>query len=243
MGKNYESEDVPLSREARRTNIGLGCVVTVFALAFLAQAIFARVSNKSDRAIYVFYALLAVALGVYLLVRSIRRTHERVLTAAGKAARAADERAAAQRRAKHYAEFLWWVFIICGVALVVYCIEPIADVIQNRITVYPIYCSTTLTATGACANNGKRAHDVIKYIVHVDQQLVIGLTEKAPAPIKRYNCVVADRKNWSCTLWPEKDSLGLVMHDGSFSYDPPETGFGRDRFVSRWEYLTTKHTN
>ena len=139
-------------------------------------------------------------------------------------------------------KLIQFVFLIALLASGVYSYSPIVDRFENRVAVYPIYCAVKIPETGACADNGERAASVTRYIVHVDQQVVVGITENTPAPEKLFNCIVGDMKNWSCSLEPAKDSIRAVMRGGVFSNDPPSsprlTGF---HYTSRWNYLLVKY--
>lgn len=234
--KTYETESVPISQKSKSVNIGIGITIIAVGALFFLQVFVVPAPEKSP---FVFLGIFIGGFGVFSLVRSIRQTHERVITAAGKAAIAAEKRIAAQ----HNSELWGWLFIAAVIAGAAYFFEPIADLFEHRIAVYPVFCSTSLTSTGACANHGEHVGDVTKYIVHVDQQLVVGLRKSAASPLKLFNCVVADRKNWSCSLQPEKDSERVVMHDGDFSYDPPANLFGAEHFTSRWRYVIAKYAN
>jgi hypothetical protein len=124
----------------------------------------------------------------------------------------------------------------------VYSYSPIVDRFENRVAVYPIYCAVKISEPGACADNGERAANVTRYIAHIDQQDVVGVTENAPAPEKLFNCIVADVKNWVCTLEPAKDSTHAIMRKGIFSNDPPASpGLPEFRYTSRWNYLRVKY--
>ena len=238
--KSYETEPVPLPRKTKALYIGLSA-----ALAALGTALFVngQTGDQFEKAAELIWGFILAGGGLFLLVQSIRKTHHRVITAAGQAARTADAKIAVRRRAQRNADLLGWAFIAAVIAVALYCFEPIADLFAGRIAAYPVYCSTTRTDTGGCANDGERVHNVTKYIVHVDQQFVVALTEKVATPMKLYNCVVADKKNWTCTMQPEIDSERLVMHDGEFNYDPPEMWIGAEHFTSRLEYLLTKYTH
>lgn len=238
--KTYESENVSISRATRLKHIAATGAVSVLGITILVVNAMAPPSDTKFASL--FWGAVVTGLGLVFLVQSVKKTHERVPTAAGKAAIAVDAKITAQRAANRDAAVMKFVFWVAAIAGVIYSIDPIADLFANRITVYPVNCSTSVTETGKCANNGERVDNVTKYIVHVDQQLVVGLTENARAPIKLFNCVVADTRNWSCTFDPEKASVRLVMHDGNFSYDPPSRLAGT-RFTSRWRYLWIKYTH
>jgi len=129
--------------------------------------------------------------------------------------------------------------IIFGLA---YFYDPIVDRFEKRVAVYPVYCFDKILENGACPKGAEHAANVTKYIVHIEQQFVIRLTEGAPEPKKLFNCVVADVKNWSCTLDPDEDSTRAVMRDGEFYYIPsPSPSLSELRYTSRWNYLILKY--
>jgi hypothetical protein len=57
----------------------------------------------------------------------------------------------------------------------------------------------------------------LTFIVHVDQQLVIYTTDNNPAPVRLHNCVVADRTNWSCSMFSDQTSPHVAMKDGTYT--------------------------
>ena len=135
------------------------------------------------------------------------------------------------------------LFLAMFIFGIVYFYDPIVDSLEKRVAVYPVYCAKKVLATHGCAEDDIRAAKVTKYIVHMDQQVVVGLTDGAPEPRKLFNCVVADSKNWSCTLDPDKDSTRAVMRDGEFFNNPPSPWLSDGRYTSRWHYLFAKYLN
>jgi hypothetical protein len=242
--KTYEYELVPVNPRTRAQNIivsSIGVVVGAL-LIFIAPSYLARPGDGNIT--FHLWGLVTAGLGVFFLVRSIRRTHESVLTARGKGEKAADDRIESAKQAKRDAAvwtFAFWAAVIAGMA---YSGDPIADLFEGRIAVYPVYCAGKVHETGECAKGDERAGNVTKYIVHVDQQIVVGLTENANTPQPLFNCVVADVGNWSCSINPEKDSIHALMRRGVFSYDPPSPSWMTEvSYTSRWNYLRARFLN
>jgi hypothetical protein len=242
--KTYECELVPVNPKTRVQNIIVSsiCVIVGALLIIIGPSLLVR--PDPDNVAYQLWGFLVGGLGVYFLVRSIRRTQEPALTDRGKAAKAADQRIESAKQAKREAAFwtfTFWATVIAGMA---YSFDPIADLFEGRIAVYPVYCAGKVYEAGECAKGDERAGNVTKYIVHVDQQIVVGLTENAITPQPLFNCVVADVRNWSCSINPEKDSIHALMHDGVFSYDPPPPSWVTEvTYTSRWNYLRAKYLN
>lgn len=236
--KSYETELVPIPAKTKWLYICLSTIGAAFGFGIFVNSVG---TDSTDKAPGVIWGLIIAALGVFFLVQSIRKTHERVITEAGKAAIAVKAKADARARAENNAALMVFLFWVAVIAVGIYCIEPVMDMFGSRISAYPVICSTQVPGTDKCAANAERAGNAIKYIVHVDQQLVVGLAENAAAPMKLYNCVVADVKNWSCAISAEKDATRIAMRDGDFTYDPTAMYVPGLRFVSRHEYLITKY--
>jgi hypothetical protein len=144
--KSYETELVSIPAKTKWLYICLSTIGAVVGIGIFVNSVG---TDSTDKAPGVIWGLIIAALGVFLLVQAVRKTHERVITAAGKAAMA----------------------------------------------------------------------------------------------LKLYNCVVADVKNWSCSISSEKDAPRIGMRDGDFTYDPSAMYIPGLRFVSRREYLIVKYTS
>jgi hypothetical protein len=237
--KTYETERVPVARKTRFAHIIVSCVCIVGGLLLFLPTIFD--TYGSDVAVPRVYGVLIGGLGIFFLIRSIRRTHEAVLTERGKAAKAVDDRIESARIAKRDAAFwtvAFWAVVIVGI---IYAYDPIIDQFENRIAVYAIVCNASFSESGACRGR-ESAGNVTRYFVHVNEQTVVRLTEHATAPEKLFNCVVADRKNWKCSLGPDQGAVQATMRDGVFSYhSSAEDSWPTVHFTSRWNYLLTKY--
>jgi hypothetical protein len=238
--KPYETERVPVARTTRIQHIVVSSICIIAGLAIF--VLNASAPPGPDKFAPEFLGALLGGVGIFFLVYSIRKTHEPVLTESGRAAKAADDRIQSEKQAKREAAFWVFAFWAAVIAGIVYAYDPIVDQFEGRVAAYPIYCAVAVPETGACAKNGERAANVTKYIVHVDQQIVVGLTEKTTSREKLFNCVVADMRNWSCSLEPDRDSIHAVMSDGVFSYNPPSL-LNEFRFAPRWKYLLVKYLN
>jgi TRAP-type C4-dicarboxylate transport system permease small subunit len=126
--KTYETESVPIPRKKKWTNISVSGACAVFGAAILGNGILDKALDKSAA---IIWGALIVVSGAFFLVRSIRQTHERVITAAGKAAKLVDERLEAQRRARRNSDLMGWAFIAGVIAAAAYFFEPIADLFHQ----------------------------------------------------------------------------------------------------------------
>ena len=224
----YESERIPISKANRGARLLVSLLSCAAGVALVVQAMPEK--DATDRFALFAWGLIVLSAGLVFLFLSITRKYESRLTAAGEAAKVADNR-------KRDAASVSWMLGVGGIAVALYSVGPIADSFQGRIKAYPVRCNQTAQP---CPKGQEHAEVPISFIVHVDQQLVVSLAEDMTVPARLFNCVVADRRNWTCTLLPEKDSVRAVMRDGDFSYDAPDSLLNGLRFTSRFQWWLQK---
>jgi hypothetical protein len=227
-----ETELVPVPSQKRWFCIGFSAVIVTIGCFLLIESVRSKDEGQG------FYGIPITVFGIFCLVHFFRKTHEVAMTEAGRAANAVREAVAAGRKERMENAvtrfFLWAVLFV----VVIFWVDPLSDLLRNRIGVYPIGCEATPIIVGKCAAKNERAGLEVKFIVHVDQQLVIRMVE-GHEPVKLYNCVVADVNDWTCTTEPQKDWQIVLMKDGR--YDPSALGVTGVRYASRLEYLWTKY--
>ncbi len=227
MRISHETEKVPVSKEKRQRQ-------SLAAVALLGVGIWILVAghNRFDG---LLWGIAVSVLGCVFLALALRK-HEYQLTAASKVAIAAHN----ERSRKRDAEIMSWVFWIGLIAFAIYCVDPIADAFQSRVKAYPVRCDKWSYGATTCEGGVEHAESPTTYMVHVEQQLVVSLSEEAAEPKRLFNCVVADRQNWTCTIDPEKDSLHAVMHNGNFYFEPPNPYLAGLRYTSRFKWWVLK---
>jgi hypothetical protein len=222
-----ETEKVPVSKEKRQRQ-------SLAAAALVGVGVWILVTghNRFDG---LFWGIAVSVLGCVFIVLAMRK-HEFQLTAASKAVIAAQD----ARSRRRDAAIMSWVFWIGLIAFAIYCIEPISDGLQGRIKAYPVRCDKWSYGAATCEGGVEHAESQTTYIVHVEQQLVVSLSEDATEPKRLFNCVVADRQNWTCTVDPEKNSLHAIMYGGNFYFDPPNPYLAGLRYTSRLKWWVLK---
>lgn len=237
----FESESAPVPR-AERLKLLAGALL-VCALGIWLITLGGIGMHRLDEGAMqlIFWGGLIAAIGIVVLGKAIKRTHKTQLTAAGWAAKEAYEARQQKRAAQRNADYTAKAFGVAILAFCIYWVSPVVDMFESKIAVYPISCTNWLAQYGACAADGWQAGNPTTFIVHVDQQLVVGVTEGALAPEKLFNCVVADRRNWSCNESPDKESTQYIMTSGTLSIVPgPYSWPLQLTYVSRFKWWTTK---
>jgi hypothetical protein len=231
--KQYESIEVPIPRSKRVGKIVFGAIYCGAGALSITVAAIGIAKLDHDAIGPLVFGIVLLSLGAWYLVRAIRQTKEPQLTESGKAAKARDEAAEKEKAARRDAAFMGLVFWVAVVCLFIYGIGEVIDTLQSRIKVYPLDCVNWSEQTDSCEPNGWRVGNVTTYTVNIDQQLVIGITENSPRPVRLLNCVVADRRNWSCSGTSEGNPAHFTMRDGTFSVDS-----GADFYPSHTRYLS-----
>jgi hypothetical protein len=120
-----------------------------------------------------------------------------------------------------------------------YCVEPVHDRFNTRVTVYNFTCLEWSIAGAPCLAGWKRA-PITTYTVDLPGQFVVEQTEGSPiGPDRHDSCVIADRENWTCTLPGDASNpLKLRMRDGAIQYDERLRAIGANlRQIPRWRWL------
>jgi hypothetical protein len=236
--KKYDSASVPITRATRWRRITNRALVCVIGVAIIYGALHGERTHNGD--VLAIYALLALVVGILYLVRALRQTHELVLTEAGKAAKATDATTEARQFREGLQQLKAFTVVVLVFAGVIWFAKSIINVVQGRTTVYSVHCAKWVDTEGSCVSGGEHTGEVTTFIVHVDQQLVVGLADDAPAPIRLFNCVVADTRNWSCFETAAAFSRQLVMRAGAFSYAQAPLFSSDLHYSSRLHWWLTK---
>lgn len=101
---------------------------------------------------------------------------------------------------------------------------------SSEIVAYPIMCYGVIDKDHCKGET--TLLDPVAYKVFEERQAVI-LQTSITAPLELQKCVVRNKHNWSCDLWPVHGTLQMIGGELSSSND-------KSKYVPKWKWWTCK---